>query len=98
MTDTFTGTLSSKKPLKKFTLTVGDGTSVSALKFSATGKKTTKPSLQLTVVDGSGKAATTATGPSVLGAQSNLAAGTYTWEVSGSVSVSFTLEVTHPTR
>ena len=98
VTGTFTGTLSSNKPLKKFSVTVGAGTSVSALRFSTTGKKATKPSLLLTVVDGSGKSATTVTGPSVLGAQSNLAAGTYTWEVSGSVSVSFTLEVTHPTR
>ncbi len=98
MTDTFTGTLSSRKPKKQFSVTVGAGSSVSALKFSTSTKKAIKPSLLLTVLDSSGKAATVVSGPSILGAKSTLSAGTYTWEVSGSVAVSFTLEVTHPTR
>jgi hypothetical protein len=39
----------------------------------------------------------TATGPSIVQLAASLPAGTYTWQVKGTSSVSFTLQVTHRT-
>jgi hypothetical protein len=95
-TTTFTGSVSSKRPKKTFTLTVGDGATVSALSFSVTGKSKTAATLTLRVLAPDGSAVAGTTGPSVVQVTTApLARGTYTWEVSGSVSASFSLQVTY---
>ena len=55
----------------------------------------TPPSLQLRVLASDGTVLAAGTGPSVLRFASTLPAGTYTWEVVGTSSVSFTLTVTY---
>jgi len=67
---------------------------VSALSYSAGGKNKTPAALTLSVLAGS-MVSKSATGPSVLQLGTTLAAGTYTWQVSGTSSASFTLEVTY---
>ncbi len=109
-TSTLTGSLSNKKPVKRFALTVGSGTAANALTFSSSGSgggggkgkpgggggsTSTPPSLQLRVLAPDGLVLAAGTGPSVLRFASTLPAGTYTWEVVGTSSVSFTLIVTY---
>jgi large repetitive protein len=94
-TSTFTGSVSSKRQ-KKFTLTVGDGSTANALQFSASGKNKTSSSLTLKVLAANGSVVAQTSGPSVVQLTTPaLARGTYTWEVSGSTSASFTLQVTY---
>jgi hypothetical protein len=96
VTDTFTGSISTKKPKARFTVTSAAGDASSTLTFSGTGKVKSTPSLKLTVLDGTGAVVATVSGPSVLKGVVPLPAGASAWEVSGSTSVSFTLKVTHP--
>jgi hypothetical protein len=101
-TTTFTGSLSKQHPVKKFALTVGDGTASNALQFSSTGGGKGKgggstlipPTLELRILSTDGTVVADTTGPSVVQLVASLTAGTYTWEVSGTSSVSFTLLVT----
>jgi hypothetical protein len=98
-TTTFSGSISSKRSTRSFVLEVGQGTASSELTFAASGRKGkggSTPTLHLRVIDQSGAVLADGSGPSVLRMSSTLPAGTYTWEVSGTTSVSFTLAVTHP--
>jgi hypothetical protein len=98
ITTTFSGSLSRKQSKRTYTLTVGDGATVNALQFSAGGKAKTTATLTLRVLGPNGSAVAATTGPSVVQlTTAPLASGTYTWEVSGSVSASFTLRVTYTT-
>lgn len=98
-TSTFTGSISSKRPKKAFPVSIGAGATASSLQFTVSGR--TKPSsatLTLRVLRTDGTVVASATGGSVLALPTAaLAAGNYTWEVSGSVSASFTLTVTYTT-
>jgi len=102
-TTTFSGSLSSKRSTKTFTLAVGQGPASSQLEFSASGGRKGKrggtsggtPTLRLRVIASDGSVALDTSGPSVLVGEATLASGTYTWEVSGTSSVSFSLRVTH---
>ena len=97
-TTTFTGSVSSKRPSASFALTVGSGPTASALTFTATGKTKTTPTLSLRVLNASGTVVASTSGPSVLKLTTpSLAAGTYKWQVSGSISASFSLQVTYTT-
>ncbi len=53
------------------------------------------PSLRLRIVGADGTVWADGTGPSVLQVAASLPAGSYTWELSGSSSVSFSLRVTY---
>lgn len=93
---TFTGSVSAKKTTKSFPLAVGNGTTAGTLQFSTSGKTKTAPSLTLRVLAPDGSVVAQATGASVLRLTTPaLARGTYTWQVSGSTSASFTLQVTY---
>ena len=95
-TTTFTGSVSAKKPTKSFSILVAAGTASSTLQFTASGKTKTAPSLTLRVLAPDGSVVAQGTGPSVLQlATPMLARGTYTWQVSGSTSASFTLQVSY---
>jgi hypothetical protein len=94
-TATFSGSVSSKRSKQRFSVTVGTGTVSDALQFSANGKSKTSGSLTLTIYAPNGAVVLNTTGPSVLRQTVNLTAGTYTWEVSGSTSASFSLGVTY---
>ncbi len=88
---TFTGTLNGKQPQQSFKLTVGAGTTKASLVFSKA------PSLSLSVLDSSGKLVATASGPSTLTVTSDLAAGTYSFQVAGAPKsgCGFTLTVVY---
>ncbi len=94
-TTTFSGSVSSKRSKQRFSVTVGTGTASDALQFSGNGKSKSSGSLTLTVYAANGAVVLNTTGPSVLRQSVYLAAGTYTWEVSGSTSASFSLGVTY---
>jgi hypothetical protein len=94
-TSMLTGSVSNKRK-KTFTLAVGDGSTVNALQFSVSGKNKTPSSLTLRVLAANGSVVAQTSGPSVVQLTTPaLARGTYTWEVSGSTSASFTLQVTY---
>ena len=107
LTATFSGSVSSKRSTKSFALTVGNGSAANALDFSSSGGGggkggkggggggSTLPSLRLAILAADGTVLASGSGPSVLQFASTLPAGSYTWEVSGSSSVSFTLSVTY---
>jgi hypothetical protein len=109
ITTTFSGSISSKRNVKRFGLTVGDGTAANALTFSPSaaggggkgkggggGGGSTTPTLQLRILASDGTTVLAeGAGPSVLQFASTLPAGSYTWEVSGTSSVSFSLSVTY---
>lgn len=92
---TFSGSLSSKQRKKTFSVTVGAGTSSEALQYSTSGRTKTSTTLQLRVLAANGTVVASGSGPSVLRLAATLAASTYTFEVSGSGSASFTLTVAH---
>lgn len=92
-TTTFSGSLSSRQTKKTFALKVGTSSVSSALQFSASGKTKSATSLQLRVLGANGTVVVSGAGPSVLALAATVPAGTYTWEVSGSSSASFTLTV-----
>jgi hypothetical protein len=95
-TATFTGSVSTKHPSASFTLKVGSGATAGALSFSAGGKTRTTPTLSLRVLDASGSVVASTSGASVLRlTTAALAPGTYTWQVFGSTSASFSLQVTY---
>ena len=110
-TATFSGSLSSKRSSKRFSLSVGTGDVANALSFTTSGGggggkggkggggggTTSLPSLQLRILATDGTVLASGTGPSVLQFASTLPAGTYTWEVSGTTSVSFSLAITYRT-
>jgi subtilisin family serine protease len=86
-TSTFTGSLGGKGGSQSFTVTVGSGTAAASLSFTGSS------SMTVTIRSGSTTVAT-ATGPSVLKLSQSLAAGSYTYVVSGTGKSSFTLTVT----
>jgi hypothetical protein len=102
-TATFSGSISSKRSKKTFALTVGDGVATNDLEFASSGSGKGKrvgsgeetPSLSLRVIAANGIVVLDGSGPSVLSLAGGLAPGAYTWEVSGTSSVSFTLRVAY---
>ena len=102
-TTTFNGSISSKRSKKTFALTVGEGSVSNELQFATSGGGGKgkggggggTPTLRLRVIAANGTTMIDGSGPSVLRLTSTLPAGAYTWEVSGTSSVSFTLTVTH---
>jgi thermitase len=89
---TFTGTLNGRQPSASFPLAIGTGVAQSALAFSKW------PSLTLTVLAADGSIVGSANGASVLTLAQSLAAGSYTFKVSGSGKggASFTLTISYP--
>jgi thermitase len=90
-TATFTGTLNGKQPRQTYKVTVGAGATKAGLSFSKAS------SLTLTVLDVNGKPIGTASGPSVLALVQTLAAGTYSFQVSGAPKsgCGFTLTISY---
>jgi hypothetical protein len=89
-TQTFTSSLNPGNPARTFTVTVGAGLADGKLSFSKCS------SLTLGLSSAGGSAVASASGPSVVVLDSTLAAGTYTYLVSGG-RCSLTLTVTAPT-
>ena len=92
LTSTFSGSLSQKTSRKSFAVTVAAGEARASLTFSKVSQ------LTLSVYDRTGAKIATASGPSAVTLTQTLAAGTYTYEVSGSVpkgSASFALQLTY---
>jgi hypothetical protein len=83
-TSTFSGSLSARTPSRSFTVTVGAGTTRAQLAFGKCSN------LSLGLSNG-----TNAQGPSIVSLNSTLAAGSYSYTVSGG-KCSFTLTVTSP--
>jgi len=88
---TFTGSLNKKQSSRSFSVSVGTGQAAAALQFARLS------SMSLTVQAANGSTVGSASGPSVLRLLAILPTGTYTYVVSGSGSVSFTLSVSHAT-
>jgi thermitase len=86
----FSGSLSPKAPSRSYDVTVGAGLAGARLSFSKCS------SLALAVKSAGGPTLAGVSGPSVLVLDQTLAAGTYTYVVSGSSRCSFTLTVTSP--
>jgi Subtilase family/Fervidolysin N-terminal prodomain len=84
---TFSGSLTSKNASQTYSFSAGAGAMTARLSF------TKCPSLTLTLKSG-GTAVASVTGASVLALDRTLAAGSYTFTVSGSSRCSFTLAVT----
>src|SRR5207245_9242040 len=84
----FSGALNPANPSRTFTVTVGAGLADARLSFSKCG------SLTLAVVSPGGSSVSTS-GPSVVVLDSSLAAGSYTYQVSGG-RCSFSLTLTAP--
>jgi hypothetical protein len=89
-TNTFSGSLNSKNPSLSYNVTAGTGLADARLSFNSKCG-----SLTLALKQG-GTTVANATGPSVLVLSQALAAGTYSYVVSGSTRCSFTLTVTSP--
>jgi thermitase len=89
---TFTGSLTTKTPSEGFTAAVGTGVANASLSYSAA-----KCGSNLTLVLKSGSTTLASTnGPSVLALSQNVAAGSYTFVVSGSTRCAFTLTIASP--
>jgi subtilisin family serine protease len=88
---TFSGSLSSKHPTASFSVAVGAGLSEAQLSFSSKC-----PPLALALASGVGQPLASSSGPSVLALNQLLAAGSYSYVVSGSTRCSFTLVVSSP--
>jgi subtilisin family serine protease len=88
---TFTGSLNKKQSSRSFSVSVGTGQAAAALQFARLS------SMSLTVQAANGSTVGSTSGPSVLRLLASLPAGTYTYVVSGSGSVSFTLSVSYAT-
>jgi hypothetical protein len=84
----FSGSLSAKAPSKSYDVTVGAGLAAARLSFSKCS------SLTLAVKPVAGSTLAGVSGPSVLALDQALAAGAYTYGVSGSTRCSFTLTLT----
>ncbi len=95
VTTTFTGSVGGKRSSPRLPLQIGAGAMTDALQFSVGGKQKVPPALTLTVYRADGSVALGSSGPSVLRQAATLPAGSYTWVVSGTVSASFTLTITH---
>jgi len=92
VTTVFSGSLNSRHPSKSFDIAAGEGEAVATLTFSKV------QSLTVTLLRPDGSVVTTVSGASGVQLVRNLAAGTYTYEVSGAVkkgSASFSLEVSY---
>jgi subtilisin family serine protease len=87
---TFSSSLSSKAPSKSYSVTVAEGLADARLSFSKCS------SLTLAVKPFGGSTLASVSGPSVLALSRTLAAGVYTYVVSGASRCSFTLTVTSP--
>ena len=85
-TSTFSGSLGRKGGSQSYSVTVGAGTASSALSYSGSSN------LTMTIKSGATTVATV-TGPSVLTLSQTLAAGSYTFLVSGTSASKFTLSV-----
>jgi subtilisin family serine protease len=90
-TTTFTGSLNKKQSSRSFSVSVGTGQAAAALQFARLS------SMSLEVQAANGSTVGSASGSSVLRLIASLPAGTYTYVVSGSGSVSFTLSVSYAT-
>jgi hypothetical protein len=88
-TQTFSGSLNAKNPSRSFRVAVGAGTATAQLSFSRCS------TLSVALNTSSGLPVASATGPSVVSLLSTVAAGSYTFTVSGG-RCSFTLTVTAP--
>jgi subtilisin family serine protease len=88
---TFSGSLSAKAPSRSYDVTVGAGPSDARLAFSKCS------SLMLAVTPAGGSTIAGVSGPSALILDRDLAAGVYTYAVSGSSRCSFTLTITSTT-
>jgi hypothetical protein len=86
-TSAFSGSFGAKGGSQSFSVTAGAGTATASLSYKCTSN------LTLTIKSGSTTIATV-TGPSVLTLSHTLAAGSYTYVVSGTSRCSFTLTVT----
>jgi hypothetical protein len=92
----FSGTLTAKHPVASYSVAVGSGSTTNALQFAGTGKDKSLAALRLRLLDPNGAVLYDRSGPSVLQlATQPLARGSYTWEVSGSTSASFSLQVAY---
>ena len=90
-THTVTGSLTKSKTSSAFTFSSGSGAATASLSFSSSCS-----SLTLAVKSAAGSLLATGTGPSVLSLSATLTGGSYSWTVSGSCRVSFTLTVSAP--
>src|SRR5581483_246657 len=90
-TQTFSGSLNKKNTTASFPATVGAGSAQASASFSAKCS-----SLTLTVLTSTGTVVGQSSGPSVLSRTDTLAAGTYTYRVSGTCTTSVTLVVSAP--
>ena len=88
---TFSGSLSSKHPTASVSVGVGAGLAEARLSFSSKC-----PPLALALASGVGQPLAGSSGPSVLALNQLLAAGSYSYLVSGSTRCSFTLVVSSP--
>ncbi|HEU4707620.1 MAG TPA: S8 family serine peptidase [Solirubrobacterales bacterium] len=87
---TFSGSLTNKISSRSYQVSVGAGLAAARLSFS------TCKSLTLTLKSAAGTVLASASGPSVLALDRTLAAGGYTYVVSGSGRCSFALAVSSP--
>ncbi|HET7507284.1 MAG TPA: S8 family serine peptidase [Solirubrobacterales bacterium] len=87
---TFSGSLTNKATSRSYQVAVGAGLAAARLSFSAC------KSLSLTLKSATGATVAGVSGPSILALDQNLAAGSYTYVVSGSGRCSFTLTVSSP--
>ena len=94
VTAVFDGSLNKKWPARAFETTVGDGPAQAVLTFGKRGKKAASLELTLNVYNAAGDIVMTASGPNQTEVSIVLAAGTYTWEVTGA-RTSFSLAVTY---
>lgn len=89
---TFSGSLGPKAPSKSYDVSIGAGLAGARLSFSKC------PSLTLAVKPVAGPTLASVSGPSALVLDQTLAAGAYTYVVSGSTRCPFGLTVTSPVR
>ncbi len=94
-TTVFSSSLNKNNPTRSFSLTTAAGPMDGMLTFKWR-RGTTEVSLILSVYDSSGTLVASASGGDPVTLSGDLTAGSYTFEVSGSIRTSFTLEVTHP--
>jgi hypothetical protein len=93
LTSTFTGSLSPRTAARSFAVTVGQGDAKAELTFTKISQMT------LALYDATGARIAATSGPSGVSLTRALPAGTYTYEVSGTVpkgSASFALKVAYP--
>jgi hypothetical protein len=91
----FGSSLNKKNTSRSFTVTSGAGTMDAELTFKVR-RGTSDPNLTLEILDGNGIVVDTTGGSPVTLSHDSVTGGEYTFRVSGSIRVSFTLTVTHP--